>query len=275
MDATALSDPLARWRAAVEAWRLPGHLRSPGGGPVPRPATVVRGMDEVDLPPGSRSHERAVQALPEGGTVLDVGCGAGGASLPLAGRAGLIVGVDPEEHLLEALRASGRHLGVRVETVRGRWPDVAAEVAPADVVVCHHVLYGVADLGPFAAALTARARRRVVVEIPARHPLHALNPLWERFHGLVRPDGPTADDALAALRAAGVDPRIERWTDRGGWGRYPDLSALADRVRRRLFLPPERTAQVAEALRELGVDPARPRFPGTEGRTLCTLWWEP
>lgn len=237
----------------------------------------MRSVAEAEVPPGSRSYARAAEALPPGGTVLDVGCGAGGASLPLAGRARLIIGVDPEEHLLAVLRASGEHLGVGIETIAGRWPETAPGTPPADVVVCHHVLYGVAELAAFATALTSHARHRVVIEIPERHPLHALNPLWARFHGLTRPDGPTADDALAALTAAlagiGAAPEIERWPDQGGWGRYPSMTALADRVRRRLHLPAGRTAEVAEALGDLGVDPARPRWPGTEGRTLCTIQW--
>lgn len=270
MDAT---DPLARWREAVHGWRLPERFRSSDEA-VRRPPTVVRSISEAQAPSGSRSFAREIEALPAHGTVLDVGCGAGGSSLPLARRAGRIVGVDPEGRLLEALRTSGGRLGVAVETVEGRWPDAADRVGPADVVVCHHVLYGVAELGPFVTALTAHARRRVVVEIPERHPLHALNPLWARFHGLPRPDGPTADDAVGALKRLGVDPEVERWTDVDGWGSYPDLTALADRVRRRLRLPPEETPRVADALLDLGVDPDEPRFPGTEGRTLCTIWWE-
>ena len=86
----------------------------------------------------------------------------------------------------------------------GTWPEVAAQTAPADVVTCHNVLYNVPDLGPFLAALTGHARRRVVLELTAAHPLTALNPLWLRFHGLQRPERPTAADVLAILGAMGV-----------------------------------------------------------------------
>ena len=102
--------------------------------------------------------------------------------------------------------------GVPLTAVCGRWPDVAPEIGAADVVTCHHVLYNVADLGPFVAELTTHARRRVVVEITARHPLTSLNPLWEQFHGLRRPDVPTADDAVAILEALGLAPSHEAWT---------------------------------------------------------------
>ena len=69
---------------------------------------------------------------------------------------------------------------------------MAAQAAAADVVTCHNVLYNVPDLEPFLAALTGHARRQVVVELTAAHPLTSLNPLWLRFHGLQRPTGPTA-----------------------------------------------------------------------------------
>jgi SAM-dependent methyltransferase len=259
---------LDRWRQAVVAWS------SSGGPPVRREARPVAA--ETAVPPGSRSFAREREALPPHGTVLDVGCGSGGASLPLAGSAGRIVGVDREEHLLAALRRNAESLGVPVRTVHGSWPRV--EAPALDLVVCHHVLYGAADLAPFAAALTGHARRRVVIEIPDRHPQSALSPLWKRFHGVTRPVPPCAEQAVDALRAAGVDPRVETWVDERGWGGHPDLAALAERVRRRLGLPAERSGDVARALLELGVDPdpsdGRVAFPGTVGRTLVTVWWD-
>ena len=74
---------------------------------------------------------------------------------------------------------------------------VLDELRAADVVLCHHVLHNVVDLPPFLRALTAAARRGVVVEMLAEHPLAWLDPLWLRFHDLRRPPPATVDDAVA------------------------------------------------------------------------------
>src|SRR3984885_8055657 len=95
--------------------------------------------------------------------------------------------------------------------VLGAWPDMAPQVGPADVVTCHNVLYNVPGLAPFVAALTAAARRIVVAQMTAEHPLVALNALWLRFHGLRRPVGPTAADLLRILDAMGLRPGHETW----------------------------------------------------------------
>jgi hypothetical protein len=136
-------------------------------------------------------------------------------------------------------------------------------VEPADVVVCAHVFYNVPDLDPFVAALTAKARRRVVVELTAAHPQAHLNPLWRHFHGIERPTGPTADDALAILGDMGLDAGVARWEAPGRWESAP-REELVVFARRRLCLPPERDPDVAVALDELfDLGP----------RQLVTLWW--
>src|SRR4029453_4013537 len=76
-----------------------------------------------------------------------------------------------------AFWAAAAAAGGPAEGVQGRWPEVAGRVPVADVVVCHHVLYNVADLAPFADALTTHARPRVVGELTDRNPLGGLGPV--------------------------------------------------------------------------------------------------
>ena len=55
-------------------------------------------------------------------------------------------------------------------------------------------------------ALTRHARDLVVVELTGTHPLTRLAPMWEAVHHQPRPDGPTAELAVAVLREAGSSP---------------------------------------------------------------------
>jgi SAM-dependent methyltransferase len=269
----AMDDPLARWRAQLEAWAIPEEIlaaapESPWGFPV----GLFRARAERAGARQTPSNREAARWLPAGGSVLDVGAGAGAASLPLAGVAGVLVGVDESAAMVAAFQEAAAGAGVRAEGVQGRWPEVAGRVGPADVVVCHHVLYNVADLAPFAAALTDHARRRVVVELTDRHPLVGLAPLWRRFHGLERPAGPTAADAAAALRALGLDPGRQDWEsgDRLGFERFEELVAF---TRRRLCLPTDRDPEVAEALLEAGTRQVGGVWVGAGPRLVSTLSW--
>src|SRR4029450_13680961 len=106
------------------------------------------------------------------------GAGAGAASLPLAGTAGRLVAGDESPEVLGSFLAAAEAAGVAAEGIQGSWPEVAGRLGPADVVVCHHVLYNVADLAPFASALTGHARRRGVAELTDGHPLAGLGPRW-------------------------------------------------------------------------------------------------
>jgi SAM-dependent methyltransferase len=218
--------------------------------------------------------ERALEALPEDGVVLDVGVGGGATSLPLAARAARIVGVDGSEGMLRAFRAAAAEATVDAVGVPGAWPEAADRAEAADVVVCGHVLYNVQDLEPFARALTDHARRRVVVELTATHPLAWMVDLWRRFHGLDRPSGPTADDAEAALRELGLDVSRE---DReaaprsGGFERREDAVAL---VRRRLCLPADRDGEIAEALGDRLARRDGLWSAGPPTQRIVTMWWD-
>jgi 2-polyprenyl-3-methyl-5-hydroxy-6-metoxy-1,4-benzoquinol methylase len=268
---------LEHWRSDLVAWAIPDHITAAvSESPWVLPRTVfARRADRVTAAPSGPSFERAWAALEPRGSVLDVGSGAGAASLPLLPRCTALTAVDTEPDMLDLLADRARAATPRIQPrlVAGRWPDVASEAGTADVVTCHHVVYNVADIRPFLTALTAAARRIVVVEMTATHPLAMLNPLWLRFHQLVRPEAPTADDMLAILAAMGISAGSQRWRRPGGRD-YETFAELTDVTRRRLCLPPERAGEVAEALTDLGVDPQHPADLGSSGRDVVTIWWD-
>jgi SAM-dependent methyltransferase len=269
-----LAGLLDAWRRDLAAWAVPEHVSAAATeSPWVRPRQVfARRADRVASAPSGPSHDLAWAALDPPGSVLDVGAGAGAACLPLLARATALFAVDSDAAMLALLAERAAAQGARARCVHGSWPEVAPQVPAADVVTCHHVLYNVAAPAPFVTALSAHARRLVVAEVTATHPLITLNELWLKFHGLRRPDGPTAADLLAILAAMGVRPQCRRWRRPGG-ADYASFGELTDVTRRRLCLPPARAGEVADALVEAGIDPAHPVDLGSSGREVVTIWW--
>lgn len=267
---------LDRWRDELAAWAIPEHITaSVTESPWVLPTQVfARRADQLSRKPAGASFERAWAALEPPGSVLDIGSGAGAASLPLAARTTELTAVDSSRRMLDLLaeRAGARSLPVRC--VNGIWPQAAADeqLPPSDVVTCHHVLYNVPDIAPFLVAMTERARRLVVVEITVTHPLTSLNELWYQFHGLRRPTGPTAQQVLEILAAMGVRFDSRQWSRQGGPD-YPSMAELVDVTRRRLCLPLDRAGDVENALVSAGVNPDRPADLGSSGRAVLTIWW--
>lgn len=269
-----MTTPLARWAADLAAWRIPDSITSTvEESPWVLPTEVFsRRADRQLANPIGASHARAMEALPQGGSVLDVGAGGGAASLPLAPRMATLTAIDTHQGMLDDLTRRAAPLHIEPRLINGTWPDVADQAPTADVVICHHVLYNVPDLEPFVAALTTYARRRVVVEITARHPLAALNPYWHEFHQLTRPHNPCADQAIELLTSLGLAVRVDRWTAPPE-AEYGTFATLVDVTRRRLCLPPEQAAEVRDALRRNGIDESQPPDLGSSGCDRVTISW--
>lgn len=241
--------PGDRWRQLLAQSAIPKEIveRSPEPGATLEPERFRWKPEEDAKQPVRPSRRRALEALPETGTVLDVGVGGGASSLGLVPKPGLIIGVDPIPGMLDSFTVSATAVGVAIRTVLGTWPAVAAEVEAADVAVCHHAIYRVEEIEAFLEALTTHARHRVVIEVSAHSPLSGLDPLWKSFHGIERPDPLVADELQAVLEAMGVPvqredvvlpPRIQEVNQ-----------ALVAFARRRLHVGPERDAEIEEYLR--------------------------
>lgn len=259
------SGAAARWAEALGEWGIPAHIeaaapRDPWRFDPERFARIADLAAEVD----TRSVERAREALPEGGSVLDVGCGAGAGSLPLIPPAGHVVGLDPQAEMLPLFTDRVERRGATSRALLGRWPDAAVVVAPVDVAVCHNVLYGIADLVPFALALGRAARARVVIELTAQHPLAWLAPYWRALHDVERPTRPTSDDAAAVLAEAGVAVEVEHWDKHNLLADEDPATTLAF-VRGLLCVGRDRDADLQAAME---------RHPVPAIRRVTTLWWD-
>ena len=246
------------WRDELAGWEIPQAILAaapepPWGFPV---GLFRAEPDPTDTP--SRDH--AIEVLPPGGSVLDVGCGGGSGGLALVPPAGSVTGVDDGAGMLAEFASAAAARGVEHHEVAGTWPDVSDEVGEYDVVVCHHVFYNVDDLAPFVRALTAHARRRVIVELTDVHPMVASRELWRHFHGLDRPTGPTAELALDVLREIGVDAQVQRWQRPARNAPRSDYVRL---YRQRLCLEASADAEIDRVLGPMG----RPR-------DVATIWWD-
>ncbi len=252
-DGPSASEPTitgaaARWADGLQRWAIPDEILAQAPISPWQHDTAMFAVDDT-LDRNTPAAEIARAVLPaQGASVLDVGCGGGRAAISLVPPAEWLIGVDQSQAMLEAFTSAAAEAGVRTTTVEGLWPDVAGETPVADVVVCHHVAYNVAEIEPFLLALTGHARLAVVLVLPPRHPLSAWNDAWRHFWALERPTEPTADDLGEVLAGLGLD--AERWDV----ARPPLARATADvagrvtSARRRLCLTEDHDHELATYL---------------------------
>lgn len=254
----------AQWKSDLQSWAIPQEIVDQADQPPwAHPVAVFTVHGDV---PDSISHQRARDALPLNGSVLDVGSGGGRASMAITPPAGMLVAVDHQQEMLDQFAQAATARGVTAHTYLGDWPDIADSVPEADVVVCHHVAYNVQDIVPFLRALNDHAHKRVVLELPMSHPMSNMNELWKQFWGLDRPTQPTPHLLQAIAKGMGYPAVLDIWEDET-WGQRVDLPE-AERVKQariRLCLHEDRDAEIAAAL--LAKKDAQPR-------EVATLWWD-
>jgi SAM-dependent methyltransferase len=146
-------------------------------------------------------------------TLIDVGAGTGRHATPLAERLEWVTAIEPSD----GMRA---HIPARdnMTIVASTWED--ADVAPADLVICSHVLYGVADPRAFIDKMQRSARERVFVmmrETDLPHPAAALR---RQLAGHDGPRLPRFSELFMLLLQMGVAPDVN-------FIRYPIVTRYA------------------------------------------------
>ncbi len=155
-------------------------------------------------------------------TLIDVGAGSGRHAFPLTARLDWVTAVEPSQAMREQIPDAAN-----MTVIGAAWAD--ADPAPADLVLCSHVLYVVAEPVPFIEKLEAHARERVFIALrdsPHPHPA-------ELIAGPDRIREPRLRDCFLLLRQMGAAP--EAWLHRVQVRhRFETLEAAVDDCRTRV-----------------------------------------
>lgn len=136
-------------------------------------------------------------------TVLDVGAGVGRHVVPLAPLVSRVTAVEPSAAMRAELESAIAQAGARnVEVVADGWP--AANVAPADLVICSHVAYFVAEVEPFLRRLDEVNRGRCVVVLRHAQREIAILDLFQRIWNEPRCPEPTFADLFGVACQLGI-----------------------------------------------------------------------
>jgi len=163
-----------------------------------------------------------------GETVLDIGAGIGAWTVFMAPHARHITALDPSLAMLEILRDNISAAGLsNVTVIEGYWPET--DVAPHDVVLCSHALYGITDFATFVRKMEATARRRCYMLLRIVTPdgvmAEAAQHIWGQPY-----DSPNFQVAYNALLQLGIFANVQI-EDTGLWKPWTHTSldeALAD-----------------------------------------------
>jgi SAM-dependent methyltransferase len=134
-------------------------------------------------------------------TLIDVGAGAGRHALPLAEKLEWVTAVEPSEGMRAQLSPRDN-----MTVVASTWEDAA--VAPADLLICSHVMYGVEEPVPFIAKMERSTRERIFLmlrEVPLQHPAVVVR---ERMLGVNEPRLPRFTDLFMLLIEMGIAPDV-------------------------------------------------------------------
>ena len=213
--------------------------------------------------------------LRPGETLLDVGAGGGRLALPLALTCATVTAVEPSPSMCAVLRETAREANIEnVSIVEAGWPE--ADVAPADVTLCSHVVYVIEDIGPFVRKLDGHGRRMVLAVLFRSPPQSQMYGLWEQVHGEKRHGLPALPEFLPVLEELGIRAEVTELGELPPRG-FDSLEEARESIARRLYVAPGTEAMgrleraLDDALREVdgvwqvqGAQPLRP----------CVVSWE-
>ncbi len=212
-------------------------------------------------------------------SVLDVGAGTGRFTLALAPLVQQVIAVEPNAAMLDYLRRDAQEEGLtNITPLQTTWQDTPSDLS-ADIVICSHVLYPIADIVPFLARLHTATRRACYIYMRAT-PFDAITGhLWKHFHGDERCYPPSYIHALDVLYEMGIYAHVDvvHLPPQLQSLQCSSLDAAVDGMVEQLILPgDEQTLRELRGLLEQWlIERDGVLVPSVEKVACAIIWWVP
>lgn len=270
-------DWFARWRAMVRRRDAQVEAltdRAPSGDYWGRRASTFHQQTRAAADAAPDPFLALVLARVDGvTTVLDVGAGTGRHTLPLARRARGVRALEPSEAMRRFLQEeiAARRL-TNVEVLAQAWP--ARGIEAADVVICAHVLYPIAELEPFLRGLDHAARRGCFLLLRSDG-FPVWEEYWRRVRGQDRLPEPGLVEAYNACCQIGLRPNVTMFEAEMTM-EWPSVEEALHDLATRLFMT--ESSPLHPRLREAVTQDLHPTAGGCGIGPYRTrqgvLWWD-
>ena len=139
--------------------------------------------------------------------LLDVGAGGGRLALPLSLSCSSVTAVEPSPSMCAVLRETADEYSIDINVIESDW--VSAQVEPADVILCSHVVYVIEDIGAFVRKINSNARRLVLMVVFQSAPQSQMYTLWEQVHEEYRHPLPSLPHFTPVLDEMGISYQVD------------------------------------------------------------------
>jgi len=161
-------------------------------------------------------NDRAMQVIDRFGvdadsSVIDIGCGPGTVSIPLARIAKSVTAVDPAHAMLDRLNEKAANEGLtNISILNKKWEevDLGTDIIPHDVVVASYSLI-MEDIREALLKMNAVAERGVCLFWFAGRPSWGNDALWPKLFGEEFVPGPDYIYLVNVLYHIGIHPNVE------------------------------------------------------------------
>ena len=215
--------------------------------------------------------------LDENDTVLDVGCGEGSVTVPLAKKVKKVIGIDSSPKMLEYLEKRAKDNNIdNIETILKPIEEITYdEIRDVDVVVCSRSLNGIIPIEEVLTELNKIANKYVFITIfgPKNKKLEKD---FDRELGIMTENFPNYNYFFNILYNMGIYANIERF-DLNNYREYDSIDEAMDNGKFRLDLySDEEKEKLRDYLeRSLTYDEETKKYYNVKDKAdWVMVWWK-